>query len=77
MINIVLKFDVGLLKSALQINHSLGKYKKVGFDRLYVLKKFIKARIIKVAKENSCTFPGMITFGTPISLKPITGSDED
>lgn len=77
MINIVHKFDVDLLKSALKINQSLGKYLKIKADRLYVLKKFIKARIINVAKENSCTFPGMITFGSPISLKPITDSDED
>lgn len=77
MIEIVHKFDVGLLKSALQINHSLGKYRKIGTDRLYELKKFLKARIINVAKENSCTFPGMLSFGSVISPKPVTDLNDD
>ena len=76
MIQIVNKFDVGLLKSALKINHALGKYLKVKADQLTFLKKVVKARIMKNAHDNTCTFPGMLSYGIVISNKPVAKNDD-
>lgn len=77
MNNIVHKFDVGLLKSALQINHSLDKFIKFQVDHLEQIKTRIKKAIMKTAKENTCTFPGMLSFGSVIDNKTCTNSDDD